>query len=85
MIAVAGVVAVWYPPVASALLIMGLSLILRGAYLDRKYGKDRPTKKAINAMSAAEYKQRLRDPQFRLWVNEGLKFNFPSGIDVDMK
>ncbi len=85
MVAIATVVVFWYPPVAAIFLLMGLSVLLWNARLDRLYGKDRPTKKDIDKMSAAEYKSRLRDPKFRLWMDKGLKFNFPSGIDVDMK
>jgi hypothetical protein len=85
MVAIAAVVIFWYPPIAAIFLLMGLGLLLWNARLDRKYGKDRPTKKEIGKMSADEFKQRLRDPKFKLWIDKGLKFNFPSGIDVDMK
>jgi hypothetical protein len=85
MIVVAGIVVFWYPPIAAIFLIGGLCFIWRGVHLDGKYGKDRPTVRDIDKMSKDEFQQKLRDPKFRLWVDKGLKFNIPSGIDVDMK
>lgn len=74
MIAIAAVVVAWYPPIASLFLIIGLSILLRGAYLDRKYGKYRPSEREINYMGKEEYKKRLREePKFRDYVNHVCK------------
>jgi hypothetical protein len=70
MIAVAAVVVALSPPIAVMFLILGLSIAWRGAYLDRKYSKDRPTEKEIDGMSAADFKKRGQDdPRFKKWVN----------------
>jgi hypothetical protein len=84
MIGVGGVLVFYYPPIAGVFLIGGGLLLLWSARLDRVYGKDRPTKKEIDAMSAEEYKSRLRDSRFRLWVDKGLGFKFPTGRDVNI-
>lgn len=70
MIAIAPVVVAFYPPIAGVFLIIGLSLLWRGAYLDRKYGKNRPSRTEIDIMPVADYKKRiLNDSEFRRWVN----------------
>lgn len=69
MFVLASVVVVFYPPVAAIFLIMGLLLLWRGAYLDRKYGKDRPSRKEIDIMPVSEFKERSRDPRFTKWIN----------------
>jgi len=81
LVAVAGVVVFWYPPVAISILIVGLCVVGRGAYLDHKYGENRPTKREVGRMSAKEYLERLRDSRFQLWIEKGLKWEkgkFPS-------
>lgn len=70
MIAIGAVVIAFYPPVAGIFLIIGLSLLWRRAYLDRKYGKDRPTPNEVDLMSVEDYKRRTRnDPRFTKWIN----------------
>jgi hypothetical protein len=47
------------------LLPVAGALIAWPYVIDWQYGKDRPTREQINRMSAAEYKQRIRDPKFK--------------------
>ncbi len=85
MLVLGGIAAVFYKPVVAIFTLLGLTILLRAVYLDRRYGTNRPTKREVEAMSAAEFKKRLREPEFRRWVDQGLKFNLPIGIDSEMK
>lgn len=74
MIAIAAVVVTFYPPIAAIFLVMGLSLLLRDAYLDRKCGKDRPSRNEIDVMSVDDYKKRTRnDSRLTTWINHVYK------------
>lgn len=76
MLVLASIAVLWYRPIAGVFTLLGLAIMLRGAYLDRRYGIDRPTKREIGRMSADEYRNRLHDKQFVDWVNN-VGFKFP--------
>lgn len=69
MFAIAAVVVAFYPPIAGVFLILGLLLLWRNAYLDRKYGKDRPSRETIDRMPVSEFKERSRDPRFTRYID----------------
>ena len=56
-------------PAGWFLLILGCAVIAFPYWQDWHYGNYRPNRHQVNAMSADEYKQRLRDPRFRRWVD----------------
>ena len=56
-------------PAGWFLLVVGCAVIAFPYWQDWRYGNYRPNCHQVNAMSADEYKQRLRDPRFRRWVD----------------
>jgi hypothetical protein len=46
---------------------IGAMIAIKPLWMDWRYGKDRPSRKEIDVMVAAEYKKRCQDPKFRRW------------------
>jgi hypothetical protein len=78
LIATATIV-IWNRPIALIPLIIGIMFIARPIYLDTKYGEDRPTKREIDAMPLDEYREKIRNPKFRKWV-DNLKITIPPTV-----
>jgi hypothetical protein len=55
------------------LLAVGAVLICSPYFLDWRYGKYRPSREEVGAMSADEYKKKLRNPKFERYINRLFK------------
>jgi len=58
-----------------SLFVLGCAFVANPFRQDWRYGEFRPTRKEINKMLSDDYKEPLRDPKFRKWVDH----LFPSG------